>query len=146
MQNQIQNTISSIIHKKINFIRLAGNSLIIYVNHEPGEMKGHTFWLDPTWHFRSSSKVLIGSRQVQIDDKEELDEIIKPFDSMVGREITNIFIEDITQDIQIHIDHEYVLKTFASDPSDDETWHIKDYERRVRIYGNPRKIEIEDIL
>jgi hypothetical protein len=60
---------------------------------------------------------------------------------MKGREITNIFIEDITQDIQIHIDQEYVIKTFASEPSDDETWHIKDYERRIRTTGTQEKLK-----
>jgi hypothetical protein len=38
-----------LIGRSITFVRLACNSLLLYVECEPGDGRGLTLWLEPTW-------------------------------------------------------------------------------------------------
>ena len=60
---------ANLVNHKVSYTRLAANSLLIYVECEPGDKKGVTIWFEPTWHFCGVEGVLIGSRQAQMDDE-----------------------------------------------------------------------------
>src|SRR5262245_18894426 len=36
----------------VSFRRLAGDSLLLYIECEPGDPSGITLWLEPVWHLR----------------------------------------------------------------------------------------------
>jgi hypothetical protein len=46
---QFENFRHELIGSRITFVRLACNSLLLYVECEPGDGCGLTFWLEPPW-------------------------------------------------------------------------------------------------
>ncbi|MFD0618211.1 hypothetical protein ACFQZR_12125 [Paenibacillus sp. GCM10027629] len=141
ISEEIQEMINSIVNRTVQFVRLAGNSLIIYCDCEPGDLKqGYSIWLEPTWHFRCSVEVITGSRAAQTEDEKELENIIGYFKQLYSKPIKRITIEPITNDLQIEMDDGIIIRTFVSDPSDEESWHIRDLNKGIIIIGNPRTV------
>lgn len=130
-----------LVNLEVSYCRLAGNSLIIYLNCQLEEETGFVVWLEPTWHFASHLEVLIGSRQAQVETKEELEEVFKPIKQLYGKKIKDINIDLTTKDINIEFEHFYI-RTFVADPSDDHIWHIIDKESHRRINASPKGIVI----
>jgi len=141
MSEEIQEIINSILNQAVQFVRLAGNSLIIYCDCKPGDLKqGYSIWLEPTWHFRNSVEVITGSRAAQTEDESEHENISGYFEQLYWKPIKRITIEPITNDLQIEMDEGIIIRTFVSDPSDEESWHIRDLNKGKRVIGNPRTI------
>ncbi|NHN34654.1 hypothetical protein [Paenibacillus agricola] len=140
------NEIKRLEEKQVSFVRLAGNSLIIYLECLPGETDiGASIWLEPTWHFRSLNKVITGSRQAQTDDKEEHEVLSQKLGNMVMKRVKCINIENGSNDLTLELDDGFSVKTFVSDPTDEESWHVLDHEQKVKIIGNPEKIILENV-
>ncbi|OAB38589.1 hypothetical protein PMSD_06115 [Paenibacillus macquariensis subsp. defensor] len=138
-----EDIIYSLIGKTINFTRLAGNSLIIYLDCIPGEDKGYSIWLEPTWHLHDESKVIIGSRQLQIEDEKELVLISKPLNDLILKQIKGIEINSISKDLTVIID-QYYLKSFVADPTDEYIWQIRDIGNKKMIEANTDAINLRD--
>ncbi len=130
------------IGQKVTFRRLAGNTLILYLNCFPGENHGYSVWIEPTWHCSSTSKVLVGSRQAQVDDEQELDEISELMDVLDKAEVESISIDPVSHDLHILFEHGYSVKTFVSDPTDELIWYIKDRTKGLKLYASPNGVEI----
>ena len=131
--------IPNLIGKTNKFIRVAGNSVILYLDCKPGQEYGFSIWLEPTWHMRNNSRVIVGSRQLQTEDLEEFNrlcEIINLFDS---KQINNIQIDKVSNDISIMTD-DFVIRTFVADPTDEYIWQIRDNGNRIMIEANPMEI------
>ena len=131
--------INTLIGKQVVFIRAAGNSLIIYLESMPSEEKGFSIWLEPTWHLHDNKKVLLGSRQLQTDDNEELNEITRLLEDLYSKEVKEIEINRITNDITIKIE-QYELKTFVADANDEYIWQLRDRKKKTILEANPNKI------
>ncbi|MDQ0194612.1 hypothetical protein [Paenibacillus wynnii] len=143
MAEELIETLRSIQDRKVRFIRLVGNSLIIYCDCEPGNQnQGFSIWLEPTWHFRNTERVITGSREAQTEDEIEHSNITEQFKSLYFKAIQKITIEPITNDVVIEIEEGNILKTFVSDPNDEESWQIRNFNKGIRIIGNPRDIQI----
>ncbi|WP_409345193.1 hypothetical protein [Paenibacillus sp. MBLB4367] len=134
-----------LVNLEISFCRLAGNSLILYLNCQPGEDKGFIIWIEPTWHFANQTEVLLGSRQAQVETDEELQEVFEPLKQLLGKKIKNLIIEVITNDLTIQFD-EFSIKSFVADPTDDHTWHVIDNEKRRRFKANPKEMTVYNCL
>jgi hypothetical protein len=132
---------------RISFMRLAANSLLIYVECEPGDKQGVTIWFEPTWHFAGPGGVLVGSRQAQMDDnpgdEEAFDRVAEPLRVLEGKLIQSVVIEPITYDLHVRIDVGYWIKTFVSDPNDDESWHIRENASGRILKGFPKGLAVE---
>lgn len=143
MPEELIETIQSIQDRQVRFVRLAGNSLIIYCDCEPGDLnQGFSIWLEPTWHFRNTERVITGSREAQTEDEVEHSNIIEQLKTLYFKTIKKISIEPITNDVVIEIDEGNILKTFVSDPNDEESWQIRNFNKGIKIIGNPRAIQI----
>ncbi|WP_188539965.1 hypothetical protein, partial [Paenibacillus segetis] len=142
MSEEIQEIIISILNRTVQFVRLAGNSLILYCDCEPGNLKqGYSIWLEPTWHIRNNVEVITGSRAAQTEDETEHINISRQLKQLYGNRIKRLTIEPITNDLQIEMDEGIIIRTFVADPSDEESWHIRDLGKSLRIIGNPRTIQ-----
>ena len=125
----------------IKFRRLAANSLLIYVDHEPGDRTGFLFWFEPTWHLVGPERVLAGSRQAQEHPDAEDPEsgfraVASALDIVYGKEIEAIIVEEKTNSLVLRLSGEYLLRSFVSDPTEDEDWYIKENETGRRIAGS----------
>ena len=127
---------------RITFTRLAANSLILYVDCQPGDTLGYTIWLEPTWHVKIMSGVLVGSRQAQTEDDAEHESLGERLTALCGQSIVSLAYQPLTYDLELQVG-DYSARTFVADPDDAETWHIHDVVRQSRVVGNPRGLEID---
>ncbi|MCZ6611458.1 MAG: hypothetical protein O6941_02390 [Planctomycetota bacterium] len=118
-------------------MRLATNSLLLYLECEPGKLEGgYIVWFEPTWHVVGPQGVLAGSRQAQED--EELGRINEKLAAALeGRGIRAIEIESPSNDLVMELEGDYIARIFLSDPTDDEIWHVADNRRRLTLYASP---------
>jgi hypothetical protein len=127
--------------------RLAGNSLLLYVDAEPGDGEGLTMWLEPTWHLRSNTEVLTGSRQAQHDEEAEdpdagFNRAAEAVDALIGRRVVELEVESGTGDLILTLEGGFVVRTFVSDPDTDELWHIRDNATKQRVTRAGRGFQI----
>ena len=139
----------ALIGHAVRFSRLAANSLILYVDCQPGEEHGFAIWFEPTWHMSSPQGVLVGSRQAQAQGegeatKEVLDHIGAPLTALNGLPITAIELDPRSNDLTLTIGGEYLVRTFVSDPTDDHIWHIRDDSKRLSVYASPCCLEVHE--
>jgi hypothetical protein len=139
---QFEDFASRLIGHRVSFTRLAGNSLLIYVDCEPSDNKGLTIWFEPTWHLGSPRGVLLGSRQAQVDGKEAHSRVAEPLDQLAGKAIEKVLIEEITFDLRVVFEGGYWITTFVSDPTDDESWHITDNSSKLQLFASPAGLQI----
>ncbi len=108
---------ANLVDHKVSYTRLAANSLLIYVECEPSDKKGSIIWFEPTWHFCGVERVLIGSRQAQMDDEPENEEafhrVAEPLRILEGRKIESVVIEPRTFDLHMFVEGDYWIKTFC---------------------------------
>jgi hypothetical protein len=145
----LSNFRGALLGRPITFTRLAANSLILYVDCQPGDEGGLAIWFEPTWHMSSPKGVLVGSRQAQGKGeqgatKEELDEGGAPLRVLHGLPITAIEVDPRTNDLTLMVGGEYLVRTFVSDPTDDHSWHIRDNAKLLSVYGSPGGLEIHE--
>lgn len=129
--------------KQVTLVRLAGNSLILYLDCKPGDKNnGSILWLEPTWHFRSSEMIISGSREAQTDDETEHNTIADKLNRLVYKSIDYIIVETGSNDLIIKFDDDLFLKTFVSNPTDEKSWSITDNVQKIKIIGNPKEIKL----
>lgn len=131
----------ALVGRPITFTRLAANSLILYVDCQPGDERGFAIWFEPTWHMSSPKGVLVGSRQAQGKGelgatKEELDEVGAPLKALSDLPITTVEVDPRTNDLTLTVGREYLVRTFVADPNDSHSWHIKDVANFLSVYGS----------
>src|SRR5258708_5484968 len=139
----------ALIGHSISFIRLAANSLILYVDGQPGDERGFTIWFEPTWHLSSSRGVLLGSRQAQGTGQQgageqELNQVGAPLRVLAGQTISAIDVELRTNDLTPAIGSEHLVRTFVADATDDHSWHIRNLENSMSVYGSPCGLEVRE--
>lgn len=86
--------------------------------------------------------MITGSRAAQTEDEAEHIGVSEHFKQLYSKPVKMLTIEPITNDLVIEFDEGIVLRTFVSDPADEESWHIRNLANGVRIIGNPRTIHI----
>jgi hypothetical protein len=128
-----------VVGRPVSSRRLAGNSLLVYIDGEPGSKTGVTFWLEPTWHLRGPERVVTGSREAQHDEDAEdpnagFRRAAEAVDALVGRTLTDVRIEPVTGDLHIELEGGFLLRTFVSDPTNDHFWHVRDNVSGVALY------------
>jgi hypothetical protein len=128
---QLQEFRRRTIGRPVTYRRLAGNSVLVYVDATPGSRSGVTFWLEPTWQLRGPERVLTGSREAQRDDGAAdpdagFRRAAAALDSLSDRTVLDVRVEPITGDLVMEFEGGFILRTFVSDPTDDEIWHIRD--------------------
>lgn len=131
----------------VEYTRLAANSLLIYVECEPGDKKGVTIWFEPTWHLCGAEGVLLGSRQAQMDDESEDDEafhrLAEPLRVLEGKKIESVVVEPRTFDLHMFFEGDYWIKTFVADSTDEESWHMRENATGQRLKGFPKGLAVE---
>lgn len=141
---------NEMIGKSVHFTRLAGNSLLIYVDCQPRDPQGFVIWLEPTWHYCGQQGVIAGSRQAQYDGEHEEYEVYEKHFRQVAEslnpinntKIIAIALDPLTFDLKVDLSNQTMLKTFVADPNDDETWHISDHSQGITLYGVPHGLTL----
>ena len=129
------------IGRRVTFVRLACNSLLVYLECEPGDDRGHVVWLEPTWSLSSPDALVVGSRQAQVDegpngaeDLARVGDLIRG--RLLGRRLESVRLEAPTFDIDLTFEGGYRLRTFAADAGDEDNWHVT-VLKGDSVYGAP---------
>lgn len=130
--------------RKVLSTTLAANSLIVDVE-MPTDETELWFWFEPTWHIGCEAGVLVGSRQAQVEDKPQHDEVGQIAAQLVGRAIDRIALDALTRDITMRFSGGYWLRTFVSDPNDEEIWYVRDKARSIAVGASPREFFIRHV-
>ena len=133
-----------LIGRSVSYRRLACDSLLIYVECQPGDEKGLTIWFEPIWHLRGPRGVLVGSMQAAEASKTEggLDVVCARMDLLCEKSIEEVGVHPLTHDLSVTSAGGYSVNTFVADPTVDESWHIRDNATRVRLKGCPTGLSI----
>jgi hypothetical protein len=130
-----------IIGRRITFVRLVCNMLLLYLDCEPGDGQGWTFWFNPPWHLSSPEGLITGSGQAEgaRDDgptEEELARVSGPIcKKLLGRPITDIQVDRRTRDLTLTVAGIDDVRTFASDPEVDHLWHLRENTTGLTLYA-----------
>lgn len=137
-----------LVGRQVTSRRLAANSLLVYIECEPGASSGWTFWLEPTWHLVGPNGILAGSRQAQDDDESNPEsgftQAARAVDRLVGTRIERAEIDERTSDLSLHLTHGLLLRTFVADPTDEENWHVRDHASGVLIEASPQGLSLHE--
>ncbi len=148
---QFENFHHELIGGRITFVRLACDSLLLYVECKPGDGRGLTLWLEPPWHVSTPQRVVAGSRQAQGegDDgptEEELDRVSEPIClAILDRPIAEIHVDERSRALAVTVEGGNCVRTFVSDPDDDHTWHISENATGLKVYASPSGLMVFDV-
>jgi hypothetical protein len=134
----VRQYLADIVGRRVSSAWLALNSFIVDVEWERGEKKELYFWFEPTWHIGCETGVVLGSRQAQVESKTEQDQLGEVAATLNGRVIQSADLDSITHDIQLRFTGGYWLKTFVSDPADEESWYIRDNGKKLVAGASPQ--------
>jgi hypothetical protein len=62
--------LQKLVSQTVSFRRVAGNALIIYFLGEPGDDTVESIFIETSWRFEQSGKVVVGSYDLQEDEDE----------------------------------------------------------------------------
>jgi len=134
-----------LIGRPVTFTRLAANSLLVYIDGEPGSGTGLTFWFEPTWHLLGPAGVLLGSRQAQTEDAENHSRLSDLPLKLFQKKVEEVSVSPITHDIHVLFEGAYAIATFVSDPTDVESWHIRDNQTKQRVVGCAKGLRVTEV-
>jgi len=128
-----------LIGRPVSFRRLACDSLLIYIGCAPGDKHGIRIWFEPIWHFRGPQSVLVGSMQAAEAAKAEsgLNARSDLMDVLHEKVVEQVVVEPLSFDLNVAFAGGYSIKTFVSDVTADESWHIRDNASGIRLKGAP---------
>ena len=145
-RGQLRRLQKQLVGRKVAFRRLVGNSLLIYLECEPGDKTGFVIWLEPCWHFCGPSKVLVGSYQSELaagpHQAEGFKKIAPLLDRTIGRKVASVHIEPYSNDLRVQLGGGYWLETFVDDPASNENWHVTDNVSGLTVYASPSGLRV----
>ncbi|HTE19651.1 MAG TPA: hypothetical protein VK689_14890 [Armatimonadota bacterium] len=138
---------NQVVGHPVSYRRLALNSLLIYVDCQPGDPTGVIFWFEPTWHLRGPDRVLTGSRQAQPDeDAKEPDAGFRAaglaLDALWDRTVEAVEVEPVTHSLIVRFEGGYEVRTFVSDPTSDLDWHIDENATGHSVEGHSGGVKL----
>jgi hypothetical protein len=133
-----------LIGHKVSYASLFLNSLRICVDRQLQESTGLFLWIDPVWHLGSSNGVLVGSRQAQVEDRNAHVTLNLVVEELIGRQIEDVKVEALTNDIDVRFSGGYWVRTFVSDPEAEENWYVRDCKSNQVVSGSPRALQLSD--
>jgi hypothetical protein len=142
VQKMLQDLRKSIVGRPITFRRIAADSLLLYVDCEPGDNHGFVFWLNPPWHYCSAGRVLVGSNQIQpgrdgiCPTRKELNRISARMRPLSGEAVTALEVDSWSHDLSLDIGSIHRVKSFADRPAFRENWSIRDVAGGVYLVGS----------
>jgi hypothetical protein len=128
-----------LVGRPVSYRRLAGDSLLIYVDCKPGDEKGITIWFEPIWHFRGPQGVLVGSMQAfeAAQTEDGFDALSDLMNVLHEKEVEQVVVDPLSFDLSLAFAGGYSVKTFVADATAGESWHIRDNATGTRLKGAP---------
>lgn len=137
--------------QNVSFVRLAGNSIIVYFFGGPGDKGVVSLFIDPTWRIEREQKVIIGSYDFQMDETEfgsksayeaEFDRRAALAHALDGAILAEVSIDSASSDVAMAFQGELVLRKFVNSAYDTNAWTYRDGAQGLTAIVSPRGITI----
>lgn len=143
-QSVFNDFVQRLLGREIQAASLFLNSLRLCVGCEFGEKAGLFLYFDPVWHLGGPKGVLVGSRQAQVEERDAHAALNLLVQELLGKKIERVTVDALTGDIDIRFSGGYWVRTFVSDPTDDENWYIWDKQKNLVVTGLPTGLQLEE--
>jgi len=146
---ELQTELNGLIHQTVTFIRIAGNSIIIYFFGEPGDDSVRSVFIDPTWRYEQNGKIILGSFDLQIDEenfdskeayKEKFHYLCSLTDGLWGAELVSCAIDLESSDINMVFSGGQVVRNFANSGFEDKHWTYRDRQKKLTATVSPHGV------
>jgi hypothetical protein len=143
-QSVFNDFVRSILGRRISYVSLFSNSMRICVDRKLEEKTGFFLWFEPVWHLGKPNGILVGSRQAQTDERDAHATLNLSLQEILGRQVESIAVEALTTDIDVRLSGGYWVRTFVSDPTDDESWYVRDCQSDMVVTGSPKGLRLAE--
>lgn len=150
---ELSDELNKLVSEKVAYRRIAANSIIIYFFGEPGDESVVSVFIDPTWHYQQHGKVVLGSRDLQIEEEdfnskeeyqEEFQRLCSLADVLEGATLEHVEVDFQSSDISMTFSDGQVLRNFANSAFDDKAWTHRNKPRGLTVYVSPLGIKLVD--
>jgi hypothetical protein len=129
--------------RRVSYLSLFLNSLRLCIDRELGEKAGFFIWFEPTWQLGSPNGILVGSRQAQTEAPGARGSLNSLAREIIGQQIEGVSIEALSNDIDVRFSGGFWIRTFVSDPTDNESWYLRDCQSGLVVTGSPKGLSLE---
>lgn len=133
-----------LIGREIKAASLFLNSLRLCVGGEFGQKVGLFLYFDPVWHLGGPKGILTGSRQAQVEERDAHVALNLLVQELLGKKVQRVSVDPLTIDIDIEFSGGYWVRTFVSDPTDDENWYIRDRQNNIVVTGSAKGLLLKE--
>lgn len=134
--------LSALKNKKVEFRRIAGNTLILYFDGIPGDERFTTLWINPGWRYAKNDRWLLGSADIprQIAEGEDENSYRARFDEicdrceLTGSRVVHLTVAEDSSDLMIELTEGQKLVSFAS-YTESENWRLTNRHKGMMICG-----------
>ena len=150
MQN-LKKEILKLTNKIVTFKRIAGNTIILYFDGEPGGINTKSIWIDPSWYYERDNRYIVGSQDFpwkqedgQSDEEynKNFEEICNLTNNLIGAKIIKVEIEKSSNSICLFLNNKQVVRNMAVS-KDDEVWIYRDHSKKNTILAFVDRLENE---
>jgi mycothiol synthase len=131
--------------RPVAFYCLLTNTLLLDIDYQPDGDTGYVIWLDPVWQVWTPEGVLVGSDFYCAQGEGELETLERAgalLGRLIGEPVAGLEVKPRSNDLTLMVGERFLVRTFLSDPTANDTWHIDDRGRRVALYGSPQGLEV----
>ena len=148
---ELQIELNGLIHQTVTFVRIAGNSIIIYFFGEPGDDSVISVFVDPTWRYQKNGKIILGSYDLQIDEEnfdskeayeERFHHLCSLTDGLWGAELLSCAIDPESSDITMEFSGGQVVRNFVNSGFEDDHWTYRNLQKKLRAYVSPLGVKV----
>ena len=143
-QSTFEDFVRSLRGRRISYASLFQNSLRVCVDRRLNEKTGFFLCFEPVWHLGSLRGILVGSRQAQSEERDARAALNLLVEEILDKQIESIRIEPISNDVDVQLSGGYRIRTFVSDPTDDQTWYFRDCQTNLVVSGSPKGLRLEE--
>jgi hypothetical protein len=141
-QSVLNDFVGWLVGRKVREASLFLNSLRVCVECEFGEKAGLFIYFDPVWHIGSPRGVLVGSRQAQTEERDAHAALNLLVQELLGKRVESVTVDSITGDIDVRLSSGFWVRTFVADPTDEESWYIRDKKEELTVAGSANGLQL----
>jgi hypothetical protein len=149
---ELQFELNGLIHHPVTFLRIAGNSIIIYFFGKPGDDSVISVFIDPTRRYQKDGKIILGSYDLQIDEEnfdskeayeERFHHLCSLTDDISGAELISCAIDLESSDINMEFSGGQVVRNFANSAFEEKHWTYRNVRKKLKAYVSPLGITVD---
>jgi hypothetical protein len=144
VQSVFNDFVQWLIGREIQAASLFLNSLRLCVGCEFGQKAGLFLYFDPVWHLGGPKGVFVGSRQAQVEERDAHAALDLLVQELLRKKIERVSVDALTGDIDVRFSGGFWVRTFVSDPTDDENWYIWDKQKNLVVTGSATGLQLEE--